>query len=158
VEAWELDTGLAVRSMEFVVDSGGAGRQRGAPAVETVLELRAPMVATVCVEGVRHTARGSSGGRDGGAGHVEVEGDIESGAIADVAVERPVGPGVLRLQRGGGGGYGDPLERDAALVARDVVDGYVSPDAARSEYGVVVDDAGGLDAVATERLRAEAGR
>jgi N-methylhydantoinase B len=44
---------------------------------------------------------------------------------------------LFRLESGGGGGYGDPLDRDPALVAEDVLDGYVSREAAQKGYGVV---------------------
>jgi N-methylhydantoinase B len=54
----------------------------------------------------------------------------------------------------GGGGWGDPLERDAALVAKEVRQGLVSAEGARA-YGVVCDAEGALDAAATEALRAE---
>lgn len=55
----------------------------------------------------------------------------------------------------GGGGYGDPLLRDPAAVASDVVDGRVSPETASAIYGVVVDGAGGFDAAATSARRIE---
>ena len=61
---------------------------------------------------------------------------------------------------GGGGGWGDPLDRDVQAVLDDVLDEYVSVDAARSEYGVVLE--GSLeeltleiDTASTEKLRAE---
>lgn len=63
-------------------------------------------------------------------------------------------PGDVFIQtEGGGAGFGDPLERDAAVVAKDVFDGYVTRDAARTAYGVVVHDDLTLDAEATERER-----
>jgi len=62
---------------------------------------------------------------------------------------------VLRLEQSGGGGYGDPFERDPLAVAADVRDGYVSPAAARERYGVVVDPAtSAIDAPATAAARA----
>ncbi|NIS35926.1 MAG: hydantoinase B/oxoprolinase family protein, partial [Actinobacteria bacterium] len=57
------------------------------------------------------------------------------------------------IQTPGGGGYGDPLERDPAAVREDVLDGKVSAEAAAEEYGVVVAD-GEVDREATERRRA----
>jgi N-methylhydantoinase B len=64
------------------------------------------------------------------------------------------GPGceVFMMTCPGGGGYGDPLERDPEAVARDVAAGVVSPAAARSAYGVVLTD-GGVDSAATEAER-----
>jgi N-methylhydantoinase B len=53
----------------------------------------------------------------------------------------------------GGGGYGDPLARDPALVARDVARGYYSREQAAARWGVVLDAPGGVDAAATAALR-----
>jgi N-methylhydantoinase B len=59
----------------------------------------------------------------------------------------------------GGGGYGDPLERDPEAVLRDVRFGYVSPAGARREYGVVVDpETLTLDLEATRALRRDTAR
>ena len=52
-----------------------------------------------------------------------------------------------------GGGYGDPLLRPAEQVAADVVDGHISAEAARRDYGVVLTDTLTLDAAATARER-----
>ena len=45
----------------------------------------------------------------------------------------------VRMATGGGGGYGDPRERPVELVQRDVIRGFVSPESARDDYGVVID-------------------
>jgi N-methylhydantoinase B len=62
---------------------------------------------------------------------------------------------VLVVQAAGGGGYGDPLDRDAALVAGDVADGYISATRAAEVYGVVLTAAGEADTAATDARRAE---
>src|SRR4029077_15058655 len=59
---------------------------------------------------------------------------------------------VIRLLGGGGGGFGDPFERDPELVAADVAAGLVSPERARDVYGVAI-TAGALDVTTTEALR-----
>ena len=62
---------------------------------------------------------------------------------------------------GGGGGYGDPLDREPERVLTDVIDGYVSIEGARSDYGVIVREKDGrlliyeLDQTATTTLRSE---
>jgi N-methylhydantoinase B len=61
---------------------------------------------------------------------------------------------VVECVGGGGGGFGDPLERDPEAVVRDVVNGLVSREAAREQYGVVIDDAGAPDGAATAQERA----
>jgi N-methylhydantoinase B len=60
---------------------------------------------------------------------------------------------VVVMRSSGGGGYGDPLERDPARVAADVDYGYVSREAARETYGVVLTDAGAVDEKATRAQR-----
>lgn len=66
-----------------------------------------------------------------------------------------VGPGdVVALRSGGGGGFGDPLQRNATDVAADISTGTVTAAAARLVYGVVVDDSGSIDAPGTDRARA----
>jgi N-methylhydantoinase B len=62
---------------------------------------------------------------------------------------------VLAVTQGGGGGYGDPLERDPHRVAADVIDGYVSQRRARVDYGVILDSARKVNAAATARERAK---
>ncbi len=59
------------------------------------------------------------------------------------------------LQSGGGGGFGDPLDRDPELVERDVSYGYVTREGAARDYGVVITAEGRLDQAETERLRAQ---
>ncbi len=60
---------------------------------------------------------------------------------------------VVRMESSGGGGYGDPLERDPACVATDVVRGYIVAADAETRYGVRLDDRLDVDAEATEELR-----
>jgi N-methylhydantoinase B len=66
------------------------------------------------------------------------------------------GPGdVVVMDAAGGGGYGDPLERDPELVENDVADGYVSLERAKADYGVVINpDTMKVDVEATRTLRA----
>ena len=61
---------------------------------------------------------------------------------------------VVRLSTSGGGGWGDPLDRAAERVRRDVAGGFVSRESARDDYGVVLDAVGVVDATATAELRA----
>jgi N-methylhydantoinase B len=62
----------------------------------------------------------------------------------------------MQILTTGGGGYGDPLERDPELVLEDILNGKVTPQAAKEEYGVVLDTGGrDLNQSSTTRLRAE---
>jgi N-methylhydantoinase B len=61
---------------------------------------------------------------------------------------------VVTMDAAGGGGYGDPLERELERVEADVREGYVSLDAAERDYGVIIDPSTGIaDGAATERMR-----
>jgi N-methylhydantoinase B len=57
------------------------------------------------------------------------------------------------VRTGGGGGWGDPLEREASLVRDDVIEEFISAKSAREDYGVVLRPDGTVDAAATERQR-----
>jgi len=61
---------------------------------------------------------------------------------------------VLSVSTPGGGGYGDPCERDVEAVRRDVLEGKVTPEGAARDYGVAVDAEGNLDLARTAELRA----
>jgi N-methylhydantoinase B len=73
--------------------------------------------------------------------------------ITDVRIRRGQR---VRLETPGGGGFGDPLTREPNKVARDVALGYVSPAAARKDYGVALREDGAVDEAATARVRNEA--
>jgi N-methylhydantoinase B len=106
----------------------------------------------------RCPARGICGGSPGATGTVRTSGgkDLHPKRQQRVGADERV---VLSLP--GGGGYGDPLEREPDLVLRDVEDGLVSMERAREVYGVVLAETGrhgqyAIDAEATGRLRGEA--
>lgn len=98
-------------------------------------------------------------GADPHASDIERFTDGETKIVEGPYLAEPLRSGdVFSHSYNGGGGYGDPLERDPASVARDVANGYVTPDAARMVYGVVVDQSTGaavVNADATARRREE---
>ena len=80
---------------------------------------------------------------------------LGSGTSLKVKGFQVVPPGDrLIVEMPGGGGYGDPFTRDPAQVARDVRYGLIEPEQAEAAYGVILNAAGELDAVVTERRRA----
>jgi N-methylhydantoinase B len=158
IEALESEFPILVERYGFVPDSGGPGRFRGGLAV--VREVRG-QAGDLVVGGwgcnQREAARGLGGGRAGVPGAFEIVG--ADGGVSQTA--RSTVPGLqlsagetLRVRTSGGGGCGDPLDRDPALVLRDVRLGKVSPPHAETAYGVVVRD-GEVDGEATRRLRVE---
>lgn len=153
-EQWEAEHGRRVLGIELIADSAGAGRWRGAPGVETVIELRGDELLTLCTAGRDVPVDGIAGGRPGSSGDVALgSGPEDARSVAPTLVEEPATGRQLMVALGGGGGYGDPLERDAALVLDDVLDGVVSVVAARTQYGVVVVD-GAVDEQSTAGERA----
>ncbi|MGO8915682.1 MAG: hydantoinase B/oxoprolinase family protein [Stellaceae bacterium] len=137
--------------------SGGAGRQRGGFGVRYKLRLRRGEArASFVMDHGRVGPQGALGGGDGGVNTVLVEqGDrayVPPHLSKDQDIE--VAPGdAITVSTPGGGGYGPAFERAPALVARDVRRGYYTAAQAAERFGVALDDAGGVDAAATERLR-----
>jgi len=158
IEALESEFPILVERYAFVPDSGGSGRFRGGLAV--VREVRG-LAGDLVVGGwgcnQREAPRGLGGGGDGMPGAFEIIG--ADGAVSHIA--RSTVPGLplragetLRVRTSGGGGSGDPLDRDPTLVLRDVRLDKVSTAHAETAYGVVVSD-GEVDIEATRRLREE---
>jgi N-methylhydantoinase B len=148
---------LVVERYAFVPDSGGAGRHRGGLGVERVVRARSNMVFNTQLERAHCRPWGLDGGLDGTGNQVGLrrdgqwKTDFPNGKVFTTALR----PGdAYRIRSGGGGGYGDPRERPAELVAEDVRQGYVSLEVAREHYGVVVDaETFAVDAAATQKLR-----
>ncbi len=152
IEATESVAPVVFYRREFRESSGGAGKQRG--GLGQVIELggagAAPIALLCNFERVHNPARGRDGGGPGGAGTVT----LRSGRPIRPKGRQTVPPrDAIRLGLPGGGGFGDPLTRDPQRVRDDVLDGFISVEEARHNYGVVIDEQGGLDRAATERLR-----
>lgn len=153
VEAVEHRAPILVRRKELLPDTGGAGLHRGglAQVVEVGTRDGAPFAVFAMFDRVANPAKGRAGGQPGAPGKVE----IVDGARLSAKGKQTVAAGEwLRIELPGAGGFGDPAERDLKLVAADVAAGLVSREAARAHYLVVIDEAGNLDAAATEGLRA----
>ena len=157
---------LIIRSLRLVEDTGGAGRFRGGPAGEIVYgPLHDPMTVAYFAEMHEDPPKGTRGGREGCRSQVS--------KIRRDGGEEPLPPiGLVELQPGeyirglesGGGGYGNPFERDPNRVRHDVLEGWITLPAARDTYGVVLkgkaeDGSLAVDGTATTALRRElAGR
>lgn len=138
-------------------DSGGPGKFRGGCGIVIEFEVLAPDCVIVArgMERMRFQSWGLLGGAPGGTGEVAVM--RAGGAGFDYpgktdALRASIGD-IVRLETSGGGGYGDPLEREAQKVLEDVLNGFVSAAGAERDYGVVVKDAH-VDVEATAKLRA----
>ena len=137
VEVTETQAPIVFWHKEFLPDSGGAGRLRGGLAQRIVIGARDGRAFTcnaATFDRRRNAARGRDGGRDGALGRVTIESD--AGATVFEGKETFVVPAGARLvvDLPGGGGLGDPAERDPRAVARDVALGLLSERASREVY------------------------
>jgi N-methylhydantoinase B len=136
VEVHETINPVLVRRFELMPDTGGAGRWRGGSGVRKDIELRADR-ALMTLLGERHSHKGYGlfGGEPGSLAETVLNPDGEAERLGSKDV-RPLRQGdVVSFRLNGGGGYGDPRERDPKAIAEDVADGYVSPEAAKAVYG-----------------------
>src|SRR5689334_13912167 len=130
LEVTEVRFPLFFKTHEFRPDSGGAGQYRGGPGgiVEMIVETAEPALGNTAGGGVRHGACGVLGGEDGLPHRYTLySGNNEPRAIRTKETGLTIRPGDrLVLESGGGGGWGDPAQRDPAAVARDVEEGFVT--------------------------------
>lgn len=153
IEVLEMKTGMFMESCELRTDSGGAGAHRGGLGVDRRIRFTTDGEFLTVTKKTKTKPWALKGG---------LEPDATTMVLSLAgAPDRAVGTyrakvaarDVAFARSAGGAGYGSPLTRDPAAVAQDVLDGYVSPEAARDVYGVVL-DGGAVDAVATAKLRA----
>ena len=163
IEATEMEfTKILARKYELKADTGGAGEMRGGLGIERELEILQDNVLYTGL-GDRHKFHpwGLEGGQPGGTGafyRVAAE-DGSVTRMGHKTTSLPLKKGdVIRVITPGAGGYGDPRRRPEGKVLRDVVEGKVSVEAARDQYGVVIGRRGAelfVDEAATAVCRAE---
>jgi N-methylhydantoinase B len=128
IEAIERQMPMLITAYEFAETSAGDGEFRGGSGLVRAFALR-DGTATASLLAERHTVRprGTQGGKDGATGaHVFVK---RGGAVSDLPAKTSVAmePGdAIIVRTAGGGGYGDPADRDPAARARDRADGIAS--------------------------------
>ena len=153
VEINETIAPLVFWKKEYRPDSGGVGRYRG--GVGQIMEIEhaqgAPFAISSMFDRVIHPPRGRDGGGPGAVGTI----GLQSGQALKGKGRQTVPSGErLVLQMPGGGGLGEASSRDLAAISRDVANGFVSVQAAKDLYKVVIDADGQIDAEATSKLRA----
>jgi N-methylhydantoinase B len=149
-------------SRDYRTDSGGAGQWRGLCGSHYEKEVRTDAKVYTYVVGKKYPMPGIAGGRPGDPNRLVIRhGSADPYEVEHTADWVPIQSGQrIMFDYGGGGGWGDPTDRDPQAVLDDVLDEYVSVEAARREYGVVLsgsleDLSLEIDTAATEDLRAE---
>jgi N-methylhydantoinase B len=142
-EMFEQQTPHVLIKHEYLCDSAGPGKWRGGLGVETEFEIGADDTQLVIFgDGDIEPAFGLYGGGEGSLNSIKLrypDGKEHVPRSLDLLTGVPKGTRYYQLA-GGGGGYGDPRERPMELVAREVRNGIISVQAARSVYGVVVNE------------------
>jgi N-methylhydantoinase B len=139
IEVLEMAFPVRVERYEIEPDSGGAGRYRGGCGARRVWRMLAGADATgaLCMERMTSPPFGIRGGKPGAAAVVRLT--TPDGATRDLlskgAFAAPAGS-LVDMRTPGSGGFGPPGERDRAAIARDLRDGYVSPQGAARDYGI----------------------
>jgi N-methylhydantoinase A/oxoprolinase/acetone carboxylase beta subunit/N-methylhydantoinase B/oxoprolinase/acetone carboxylase alpha subunit len=152
VEVTENVTPLLIGRREFRAGSGGPGKFRG--GLGQVIEVEStegtPLLLYGTVDRIKHPARGRENGRPGLAGRI----NSSDGRSFDGKGTFEIPPGVkIIVQTPGGGGFGNAFSRDPSLVALDVLKGLILPEAARTDYGVILTPDGDVDEQTTRNYR-----
>lgn len=135
VELQEASHPYLIEYVRLRTDSGGAGRFRGGPGLEKAYRMKVSGRLTTSIERTVCPPWGLDGGQPGATGRVEVlRADGSQQTLLKGETALAAGDRVL-LFTAGGGGFGDPAERDESAVAHDVSQGYVSAEQARKVYG-----------------------
>jgi N-methylhydantoinase B len=141
IETMELKAPLIVRERALSPDSGGAGKFRGGLGVRTTIQSLVDGRWNAGPPGHRsgYAPWGLSGGKEGVLGYTLIRSPDQDTYELSLS-PRVFGPSGTEVvyRTSGGGGWGNPLERDPARVLHDVREGYVSVDKARDDYGVVL--------------------
>jgi N-methylhydantoinase B len=153
VETLEDRFPILVEQYSFRPDSCGAGRYRGGLGLVRQYRLLARS-AVMQIRADRHSHRpyGLAGGEAAAPSINILNPDTVPESLPSKTTREIGADTVLRHEQAGGGGYGDPLLRDPALVLEDVVDGKISADFARRHFGVVLDGSA-ISSAATDALR-----
>jgi N-methylhydantoinase B len=151
---------LLVEKLALRTDSGGAGKRRGGLGYDKHYRALVDCRTIVTADRVRLGCYGVNGGNAGKPFRVTLEPDGTPRELGGLVDGEPVRAGeIVAVVTTGGGGWGDPLEREPERVLRDVLEGRVSLAAARDEYGILLrvipNDEYELDAEGTTKLRQE---
>jgi N-methylhydantoinase B len=136
VEVHETYNPVIIRRLELIADSGGAGRYRGGCGLRKDIELCASeAVMTLLGDRHRYPPYGLNGGKPGRLAETLLNPDTKPLALTSKEVRTLEKGDVVSFRLNGGGGYGDPAARSQKSILDDIADEYVTPEAARRDYG-----------------------
>ncbi len=156
VEQIETKHPLIVEQLALREGSGGAGEYRGGLGIARTVRARAGLTLNTTIERMHCRPWGLAGGHDGAGNEVWLKLDgreVTDLPNAKVLVQRLKAGDTFTLASGGGGGFGNPAERDPDAVASDVAEGYVTAEEARTLYRVALTSDGSVDGPATRQMR-----
>jgi len=128
-------------SRDYRTDGGGPGQWRGIPGSHYEKEVLVDAKVYTYVVGMKYPMPGICGGQDGSPNEMIIRyGSDDEFKVKHTADWVPIHAGErIMYDYGGGGGWGDPLDRDPQAVLDDVIDEYVSIEGASRDYGVVLE-------------------
>ncbi|WP_320179509.1 hydantoinase B/oxoprolinase family protein [Roseovarius pacificus] len=157
VEQYEQAYPIHIHHYEMRVDASGAGKFRGGTGLDYSVSTFVPAQYSFRGEGSRKpTGFGTVGGQDGKQGLLRLNflSDGNTFHVPQYGVHK-LDAAKVHITSPGGGGYGDPLERDPAHVLRDLRDGLISHETAENVYGLIADtESWTVDDAATRDKRA----
>jgi N-methylhydantoinase B len=154
VEVLEHKSPMFIESYGYRPDSGGAGRNRGGVGVGRTYRFTAPSIGICLVYKTKTNPWPIEGGKEAEPNHIILNPGTDREVRQGGSYNHLAAGDVLVNNTGGGGGYGNPFEREPERVAHDVRNGFVSVGAAAREYGVQVDpETFAVDEAETARLR-----
>ncbi|MBI2849180.1 MAG: hydantoinase B/oxoprolinase family protein [Chloroflexi bacterium] len=142
VETVETEFPVMIERYELVQDSGGAGKYRGGLGARRDWRILSDeVVFTLRSDRFKFSSPGIFGAKPAKPSRclLNPDTDRERALHSKVSNLRLHRGDVVRCELAGGGGWGDPMEREPQRVLKDVVEGYVSIESARKEYGVAID-------------------
>jgi len=157
VEVLETKSSMIIDSYGYRQDTGGAGKFRGGVGVSRAYRFTAPATGICLVYKTKTEPWPVAGGKPGRPNEIVLNPGTEREVVKGGSYNHMEAGEVLVNSTGGGGGYGPAFERDAAKVAHDVRNGFVSFEAAARDYGVVVNADYSVNQEETSRLRTPVG-
>jgi N-methylhydantoinase B len=145
IEAYEWDYPVEYECFRLLPDTGGAGQWRGATGTVRTMRFTSDGWLTVrSSDRFARPPRGAAGGEPGAPGgwYINMDKPNEQRLPAKKTNHFLQAGDSLTFINAGGGGFGDPRQRDPAAVARDVRNGLVTREGALRDYGVTIDDDG----------------